>query len=284
MRRIKSKYCKGDRVYYYDVNTGAMVESEVTGVTRRYGLVKKIDSLTGIKTLNTVTLEHNKVISERILKSYQNAVFIGKYYVMLPVLNTYYNLKSVDGGDNYTCGWYDDECIQVDYLDAIDGVNADLIAKTEQELLKRKFDGLYDKLDESKTENGSVFYQYNPKGKDLDNYDEEDKITCPAVGSKFKFRFAGNVERDMRLTEVEADERYVTLTFDLDKNNVIYKVGYTILVEGSGYQNVFTRLRNLGNVVVKGLESNRYGLSYNDKLIKVTSAEFQLGDLQLFSE
>lgn len=81
-----------------------------------------------------------------------NAVFIGKYYVMLPVSNTYYNLKSVDGGDNYTCGWYDDECIQVDYLDAIDGVNADLIAKTEQELLKRKFDGLYDKLDESKTE------------------------------------------------------------------------------------------------------------------------------------
>ena len=65
---------------------------------------------------------------------------------------------------------------------------------------------------------------------------------------------------------------------------MIYKVGYTILVEGSGYQNVFTRLRNLGNVVVKGLESNRYGLSYNDKLIKVTSAEFQLGDLQLFSE
>ena len=87
MRRIKSKYCKGDRVYYYDVNTGSMVESEVTGVTRRYGLVKKIDSLTGIKTLNTVTLEHNKVISERILKSYPNAVFIGKYYVMLPVLN-----------------------------------------------------------------------------------------------------------------------------------------------------------------------------------------------------
>ena len=284
MRRIKSRYCKGDKVYYYDVNTGSMVESEVTGVTRRYGLVKKIDSMTGVKTLNTVTLEHNKAISERILKSYPNAVFIGKYYVMLPALHTYYNLKSADGGDNYTSGWYDDEYIQVDYLDAIDCVSSDLVARTEQELLKRKFDGLYDKLSESGTEDGNVFYQYNPKSKDLDNYDEEDKITCPAVGSKFKFRFAGNVERDMRLTEVEVDEKDITLTFDLDKNNVIYKVGYTILIEGGGYQNVFARLRNLDNVVVKGPESNRYGLSYNDKLIKVMSAEFQLGDLQLFDE